>query len=138
MFNDIRLPVRNPERYDRIDRHGRAYFVRGDTGKRCYADEGIPADDVFSYLDTDELRTLNSMSTERREVGFPTQKPEHLISRLIQASSSEGDLTADFFCGSGTTGAAAEKLGRRWIMSDVSRLALHTTRKRLLTRVLTS
>ena len=63
---------------------------------------------------------------------FPTQKPEKLLERVIQASSNENDLVADFFCGSGTTGAVAEKLGRRWIMCDLGRFAIHTTRKRLL------
>lgn len=65
-------------------------------------------------------------------LGFPTQKPEALLERIITASSDEGDLVADFFCGSGTTGAVAEKLGRRWIMSDLSKFAIHTSRKRLL------
>ncbi|MBT9164602.1 MAG: Modification methylase DpnIIB [candidate division WS2 bacterium] len=64
--------------------------------------------------------------------GFPTQKPEDLLERIIKASSNEGDLVADFFCGSGTTLAVAEKLGRRWIGSDLSKFAIHTTRKRLL------
>ena len=65
-------------------------------------------------------------------IGYPTQKPLGLLQRIINASSDEGDLVADFFCGSGTTGAVAEKLGRRWIMSDIGRFAIHTTRKRLL------
>ncbi|MFW6116232.1 MAG: DNA methyltransferase [bacterium] len=64
--------------------------------------------------------------------GYPTQKPESLIKRIIVGHSDEGDLVADFFCGSGTVGAVAEKLGRRWIMSDLSRFAIQTTRKRLL------
>jgi len=63
---------------------------------------------------------------------FPTQKPEELLKRIILASSNEGSLIADFFCGSGTTGVVAEKLGRRWIMSDLSKFAIHVTRKRLL------
>ncbi|MFZ6036881.1 MAG: site-specific DNA-methyltransferase [Bacteroidota bacterium] len=63
---------------------------------------------------------------------YPTQKPEALIQRIIRASSNEGDLVADFFCGSGTTCAVAEKLGRRWIGVDLGRYAIHTTRKRLL------
>ena len=66
------------------------------------------------------------------KTGYETQKPEKLLEFLIKASSNEGDLVADFFCGSGTTGAVAEKLGRRWIMSDLSKFAIHTTRKRLL------
>jgi len=63
---------------------------------------------------------------------YPTQKPEKLIERIIKASSNEGDLVADFFCGSGTTLAVAEKLGRKWIGSDLGRFAIHTTRKRMI------
>lgn len=73
---------------------------------------------------------INVMSDER--VNYPTQKPEKFLERIIKASSNEGHLVADFFCGSGTTGAVAEKLGRRWIMADLGRYAIHTTRKRLL------
>jgi DNA modification methylase len=69
----------------------------------------------------------------RRElVGYPTQKPEALLERIISASSNEGDLVLDCFCGSGTTAVAAEKLGRRWIAADIGWLAIHMTRKRLL------
>ncbi len=64
--------------------------------------------------------------------GIETQKPEELIKRIILASSNPGDLVADFFCGSGTTLAVAEKLGRRWIGCDLSRYAIHIARKRLL------
>ncbi|MBE2181621.1 MAG: site-specific DNA-methyltransferase [Chthoniobacterales bacterium] len=67
-------------------------------------------------------------------LGYATQKPEALLSRVIQASTDEGDLVADFFCGSGTTGAVAELLGRRWIMSDFGRFSIHTSRKRLIER----
>jgi len=63
---------------------------------------------------------------------FDTQKPEKLLRRVILASSNPGDIVADFFCGSGTAGAVAEKLGRRWLMCDLSKFAIHTTRKRLL------
>ncbi len=65
-------------------------------------------------------------------LGFPTQKPEKLLDRIVKASSNEGDLVADFFCGSGTTMAVAEKLGRRWIGCDLSRFAIQVSRKRLL------
>ena len=65
-------------------------------------------------------------------VGYPTQKPEALLERIIKASSNEGDLVADFFCGSGTTAAVAEKLGRKWIATDLGKFAIHTTRKRLI------
>jgi adenine-specific DNA-methyltransferase len=65
-------------------------------------------------------------------LGYPTQKPEALLERIIKASSNEGDLIADFFCGSGTTAAAAEKLNRKWIATDLGRFAIHTTRKRMI------
>lgn len=64
--------------------------------------------------------------------GYDTEKKEALLEILIQMSSNEGDLVADFFCGSGTTGAVAERLGRRWIMADLGRFAIHTTRKRMI------
>lgn len=65
-------------------------------------------------------------------VGNPTQKPEALLKRIIKASSNEGDLIADFFVGSGTTAAVAEKLGRKWIVSDLGKFSVHTTRKRMI------
>ncbi len=65
-------------------------------------------------------------------VGYPTQKSLKLLERIIKASSNEGDLVADFFCGSGTTLVVAEKLGRKWIGCDLGRFAIHTTRKRLI------
>ena len=65
-------------------------------------------------------------------LNFPTQKPEKLLERIILASSNPGDIVADFFCGSGTLAAVAEKLGRRWICCDMSKYAIHVTRKRLL------
>ena len=65
-------------------------------------------------------------------IGYSTQKPEGLLERIINSVTNEGDLVADFFCGSGTTGAVAEKLGRRWIMADLGRFAIHTSRKRLI------
>lgn len=69
----------------------------------------------------------------RNEIaGYPTQKPEALLERIIKASSNQGDLVADFFCGSGTTAAVAEKLGRKWTMSDLGKFAVHTTRKRMI------
>jgi DNA modification methylase len=65
-------------------------------------------------------------------LGYPTQKPEALIERILDAASLPGSLVADFFCGSGTLGAAAERMGRRWILADVGRAAISTTRKRLI------
>ncbi|EQD70297.1 adenine specific DNA-methyltransferase, partial [mine drainage metagenome] len=63
---------------------------------------------------------------------YPTQKPDRLLERIVNIGSKEGDLVADFFCGSGTTAAVAEKLGRKWIASDLGKFGIHTTRKRLI------
>ncbi len=131
-YNQITIPPHNPDRYNLVDENGRNYAVRGDTGKRVYADEGQPEDDVWTFLKTDKLRTLNSMSHERRSINYPTQKSEFILERIIKASSNDGDLVADFFCGSGTTLAVAEKLGRKWIGSDLGRFSIHTTRKRMI------
>lgn len=68
----------------------------------------------------------------REKVDYPTQKPEKLLQRVIKASSNEGDIICDFFCGSGTTLAVAEKLGRKWIGSDLGKFSIHTTRKRMI------
>ena len=72
----------------------------------------------------------NQAAIER--VNFPTQKPEKLLERIILTSSNEGDIVTDFFCGSGTLAVVAEKLGRRWVCCDMSKYAIHVTRKRLL------
>jgi adenine-specific DNA-methyltransferase len=63
---------------------------------------------------------------------YPTQKPERLLERIINISTKRGDLIADFFCGSGTTAAVAEKLGRKWICTDLGKFGIHTTRKRMI------
>jgi DNA modification methylase len=75
---------------------------------------------------------VNLSKGQHEQVGYLTQKPEELLDRIIRASSQEGDLVLDCFAGSGTTAVAAEKLNRRWIACDLSRFAIHTTRKRLL------
>ncbi|MBU6171811.1 MAG: site-specific DNA-methyltransferase, partial [Verrucomicrobia bacterium] len=77
-----------------------------------------------------DINLANPMAIER--VAYPTQKPEELLERIIRASSNEGDLVADFFCGSGTTAAVAEKLGRKWIATDLGKFGIHTTRKRMI------
>jgi len=77
-------------------------------------------------------RLSNLQMNAVESLGYPTQKTEELLSKIIAASSHPGDLVADFFCGSGTTLAVAEKLGRRWIGCDQGRPAMHTARKRLL------
>lgn len=86
--------------------------------------KGLPLRDVW------DISIIAGVGHER--VGYPTQKPEALLERIIASCSSEGDLVADFFSGSGTTLAVAEKLGRRWIGCDLGRWSVHVTRKRLL------
>jgi adenine-specific DNA-methyltransferase len=85
---------------------------------------------VIGSLWNDIPNISHGLNPERLD--FTTQKPEALLKRIIFSSSNPGDVVADFFCGSGTTGVVAEKLGRRWIMCDLSKFAIHTTRKRLL------
>ncbi len=93
--------------------------------KVFYADTtGKPLSDVW------RIPFINPVADER--IDYPTQKPEALLERIVKTSSNEGDLVADFFCGSGTTGAVAERLGRRWLMADLGRFAIHTSRKRLI------
>jgi len=67
-----------------------------------------------------------------QNLSYPTQKPEALVDRIVRACTGPGDLVADFFSGSGTTAAIAEKLGRKWIATDLGKFAIHTTRKRLI------
>ena len=78
----------------------------------------------------DDIANVGANRAE--SLDYPTQKPEALLERIIKASSNEGDLIADFFCGSGTTAAVAEKLGRKWIATDLGKFAIHTTRKRMI------
>jgi adenine-specific DNA-methyltransferase len=106
-------------------------------GKIVFTDSGMPY--VKQYLDESKGRPLQSVWTDvpmsksgSERTGYATQKPEALLERIVNTSSKEGDLVLDCFCGSGTTAAAAEKLGRRWIAADLGRFAIHTTRKRLL------
>ena len=77
-----------------------------------------------------DVRVIHNQSKER--TGYNTQKPETLLERIIKVSSNENDLVADFFCGSGTTMAVAEKLNRKWIGSDLGKFGIHTTRKRMI------
>lgn len=114
-----------------IDKDGKEYVLSdAGGGKRIkrYLDEvmeqGVVVDDVWN------IDKINNSAKE--SLGYPTQKPEALLERIIKASSNEGDIIADFFCGAGTTLAVAEKLGRRWIGSDLGKFSIHTTRKRMI------
>jgi DNA modification methylase len=109
-----------------------------DAGRLIYTKSGIP--EYKRYLDESEGVALQSVWTDinpvnsqaREDTDYPTQKPEALLERIVRTSSNEGDLVADFFSGSGTTAAVAEKLNRKWIATDLGKFGIHTTRKRLI------
>ncbi len=137
-FNSFFEPWASEEEYIKrrkqkamVDESGRKY-VLSDAGNgnriRRYIDdaikEGVVVDDVW-YIDK-----LNNSANE--SVGYATQKPEALLERIIKASSNEGDLVCDFFGGSGTTAAVAERLGRRWITCDIGKPASLIMRKRFI------
>lgn len=112
--------------YKYIDTDGRKYRFGGSDDKtKYYLDEGKAATDVWT-----DINIINKSANER--LGYPTQKPEKLIERIINESTNEGDLVADFFAGSGTTLAVAEKLNRKWIGADLGKFSIHTTRKRMI------
>ena len=115
------------ETMERLDREGRLHFTsRGGIRIKRYLDEtkGVPLQALWG-----DIPPINSQAQER--LGYQTQKPEALLERIIKASSNEGDVVLDPFCGCGTTIAAAQKLGRRWIGIDITHLAISLIRHRL-------
>ncbi|NMG83470.1 MAG: site-specific DNA-methyltransferase [Methanosarcinales archaeon] len=122
IFNRNEIGVEyNPETIARAKRGEARYNVTAEELEK----KGKNPGDVWY-----DLYPVQGNSIEN--TGYATQKPEALLERIIKASSNEGDLVADFFCGSGTTAAVAEKLGRKWIVSDLGKFAIHTTRKRMI------
>jgi len=120
----------NKKRMEELDKQGKVVYSKsGMPYLKRYLDEskGVPLQDLW-----DDVQMLRGIHVGSEYMGYKTQKPEELLSRIINLCSNEGDLVGDFFCGSGTTMVAAEKLGRRWIGCDLSRFAIHTSRKRLL------
>jgi site-specific DNA-methyltransferase (adenine-specific)/adenine-specific DNA-methyltransferase len=122
-----RAQVRRNHMKREVDEHGRAYRTIRSAGKvyRYYDDDRVLPPDVWS-----DIAHLQQKDPER--TGYPTQKPERLLERIIRASCPPGGLVVDCFCGSGTTPVVAEKLGRRWIAGDAGEVAIETTRRRLL------
>jgi hypothetical protein len=117
------------ENMQKMEEQGLLYYSEsGIPWKKLYLNEmnGIVAGSIWT-----DINPIHAQDSKER-LDYPTQKPEALLERIIKASSNEGDLVADFFCGSGTTAAVAEKLGRKWICSDLGKFAIHTTRKRLI------
>src|SRR3989338_8023645 len=106
--------------------NGQIQNIIGEDGKAVtYMSNERTIDDVW------RIRCLQP-ANKQEWLNYTTQKPQDLIERILALASDEGDLVADFFCGSGTTLAAAEKMGRKWIGSDLGRFAVHTSRKRLI------
>lgn len=110
-----------------IDEYGRIYRTIKSNGKvyKYYDDEPVLSPDVW-------LGINHIQQKDPQRTGYLTQKPVKLLERIIKVSSNEGSIVADFFAGSGTTGAVAERLGRRWIMSDFGKPANMIMRKRLI------
>ena len=103
---------------------GKKVYLKDERGKGLY--------DERTERTVDNVWNIPLLHAQPEILNYPTQKPEKLLERIIKASSNEDSLIADFFCGSGTTLAVAEKLGRRWIGCDLGRWGIHVTRKRML------
>lgn len=117
------------EKMEQWDKEGRIYFPKDKDGRlrrKSYVDElkGMPIQNLWT-----DIPEINSQAQER--LGYPTQKPLALLERILSASSNEGDLVLDPFCGCGTTVHAAQKLHRRWIGIDVTHLAIGLIKRRL-------
>lgn len=112
-----------------VDEQGRRYRERVIKGKayRYYADEGRRLGSVW----TDIPAMVANTPLRAEGTGYPTQKPEKLLERIVRASSHEGQVVADLMCGSGTTAAVAARLGRRFVAGDRSALAVEVTEGRL-------
>jgi len=129
-FNLQYQPYSQPDAIEETVRgvvDGKLVRLRDEEGnyvKRGSENKGVPCHDVF------EIQHVQPTARER--IGYPTQKPEKLLERIIQGSTNPGDLVADFFCGSGTAAAVAERTGRRWIATDIGKPACMVTRKRLI------
>jgi DNA modification methylase len=120
--------LKNPDELERLERERLIYWnSKGTPELKYYLDEakGVYISDFW-----DDINLINSMGNE--SLGYPTQKPEALLERIIKASSNEGDLVADFFCGSGTTLAVADRLNRRWIGCNLDKVGIQVSRNSLV------
>ena len=117
------------EKMEQWDKDGKLYFPKNKDGRirrKSYADElkGMPIQNLWT-----DIAELNSQAQER--LGYPTQKPEALLERIVKASSIEGDYVLDPFCGCGTTISVAQRLNRQWIGIDITHLAIGLIKSRL-------
>ena len=127
-FKDAELATYSEATLTRLKDENKLIITSGGKYRyKIYLDEieGVLIDTLWT-----DISPVNSQALQ--DTGYATQKPEALLERIIKASSNQGDLIADFFCGSGTTAAVAEKFGRKWIATDLGKFAIHTTRKRLI------
>ena len=120
-FTLLRIPTKDANRFNQTDADGRKYYDKG--GGRYYLDAGVAMTDVW------DIPPVRNVSKER--TGYPTQKPLALLDRIITASSNEGDMVLDPFCGCATTCVAAQNLHRNWIGIDVSDKAVELVTERL-------
>ncbi len=105
-------------------------YVRRDGSKP--SGKGVPIEDTWNCNQLDVLDSIQIMSFSGEKTSYPTQKNENLLARIIKSATNPGDIVLDFFGGSGTTAAVAEKLGRKWIICDIGKLSYYTTQKRIL------
>ena len=127
-YTDQAIGTRSEESLKELEIDNRIFVTsNGKRRVKYYLSEakGIALDDSWN-----DISEVNSMAKEN--VGYATQKPEPLLERIIKASSNKGDLVCDFFGGSGTTAAVAERLGRRWITCDIGKPAALVMRKRFI------
>lgn len=127
-YTDQAIGTRSEESLKELEKDNRIFVTSNDKRRvKYYLSEakGIALDDSWN-----DISEVNSMAKEN--VGYATQKPEPLLERIIKASSNEGNLVCDFFGGSGTTAAVAERLGRRWITCDIGKPAALVMRKRFI------
>lgn len=128
-FKNVTVGDYSDASISKMEKEGLIYTSStGKKYKKYFLDEGKAIIDLI----WSDILSFGTKYNSREYLGYPTQKPEALLERIIKASSNEGDIVADFFCGSGTTAAVAEKLGRKWICSDLGKFAIHTTKKRMI------
>jgi site-specific DNA-methyltransferase (adenine-specific) len=118
------------EKMEEWDKEGRLLYPKDSNGRirrKVFLDEvqGKPVQNLW-----DDITPLTGSTKEK--LGYPTQKPEALLERIIKSSSNEGDVVADFFCGCGTTISVAQRLNRKWLGADISHLAVRLILKRLI------
>ena len=118
--------------YKNIDKEGKSYVIRSGQSKGLAKEGPDTYRQYYKPVPPRDYKYFSYIASSSENLGFPTQKPENLLAHFIKASSNKGEIVLDAFAGSGTTGAVAEKLGRKWIMIDSSKLAIYTIQKRLL------